>query len=300
MDNVFSIGFPDTEKKKLQNWLLPLGYNLQAIEGNPLQELRKITLPHPIFINLLGEIEIELLKKLLTDFDTHVYVCGIALDKRKELFNITPLKEVILFFLPLEEKEIRETAALIRQKFKNRKIKKELFEGLHKIEAHFEWDTRLINVSYVSREVAALLYHAGLYTGTLSMAHVNLALEEALTNSIEHGNLELDSSLKPNSMFEVDQYESLKKQRMDNPQYSSRKIKLYLFISPTQAEIHIIDEGPGFEISILNKNKDQVHTKIKKEQIWDISGKGLTFIRKAFDNVEYKDSGREIILIKKR
>ena len=104
--------------------------------------------------------------------------------------------------------------------------------------------------------------------------------------------------MKPNSLFEIDQYELLKQQRLTDEKYSHRTITLHLFIYAHQAEIRITDQGPGFNISHLNKHYDNPEVKIK--QILDISGKGLFFIKKAFDVVEYKKQGREIILVKKR
>ncbi|MFQ5433004.1 MAG: response regulator [Nitrospinota bacterium] len=117
---------------------------------------------------------------------------------------------------------------------------------------------------------------------------VVLAIHEALRNSLEHGNLELPSDIKPELIdAEEDPYEKLLRERLEDPKYAKRKIWLTYSRTEEKAELIIRDDGKGFDGS---KTLDQ-------KQDTDIGHHhGMILIRAGVDKVSYNEAGNEIAL----
>ncbi|OGI11364.1 MAG: hypothetical protein A2Y40_05810, partial [Candidatus Margulisbacteria bacterium GWF2_35_9] len=92
--------------------------------------------------------------------------------------------------------------------------------------------------------------------------HIRLAISEALMNALEHGNKN-----------------DPKKNILIKGSISNRKI-----------EVSVIDEGPGFDRSVLTYSENQ----------GDIThrGRGITAIHACVDEIKYNDSGNGVTLIK--
>ncbi len=119
---------------------------------------------------------------------------------------------------------------------------------------------------------------------------VRVALDEALTNAITHGNLEGNSQLR--EMF-GDEYPALLQQRRTTSPFCDRHVYLTASLSHEQAQYVIRDEGKGFDPSTLPDPTDP--TNIEK-----CSGRGILLIRSFMDEVHYNDTGNQITLIKHR
>ena len=121
--------------------------------------------------------------------------------------------------------------------------------------------------------------------GALKIA---LAIHEALRNSLEHGNLELSSDIKPELIdAEEDPYEKLMRERIKDPKYAEKKIWIVYSRTEEKVELTIRDEGNGFDNgSMLNRNHD---TDIGHHH-------GLMLIRAGMDEISYNDAGNEITL----
>lgn len=118
---------------------------------------------------------------------------------------------------------------------------------------------------------------------------LELALQEAVTNSFEHGNLELVSAWKEEFDSEgVDRYSSVKRERLLDVQYARRRVYVNAQYLPGQLTISVRDEGHGFipEPSPLSKELLS-------------HGRGLHMISSSVDEVQFNDGGREIVLVKK-
>ena len=94
--------------------------------------------------------------------------------------------------------------------------------------------------------------------------HVKLALEESLLNAIKHGN-----RLNPNlTVFVAVQCQA------------------------NRLTISVKDQGNGFD---YNNSPDPT----TKEKLMMTSGRGVFLIRKIMDEVDFRDGGREIVMVKK-
>ncbi len=119
---------------------------------------------------------------------------------------------------------------------------------------------------------------------------IGVALQEALLNAINHGNLEVGSELRQ----EDDRaFYNLIKVRCEQPLYQSRRVHFDVTVSAQEARYTIRDDGPGFDVSALPD--PSVPENLKK-----IGGRGLLLIRTFMDEVSHNERGNVITLVKRR
>jgi serine/threonine-protein kinase RsbW len=96
---------------------------------------------------------------------------------------------------------------------------------------------------------------------------IAMSVRESVTNAIQHGN-KLDQSKKVDIRFEV---------------------------GPSQLDISVTDQGPGF-------NAEQLPNPLDPENLLKPSGRGIFYIRSFMDQVEFKqlsNGGMEVHMTKK-
>ncbi len=120
---------------------------------------------------------------------------------------------------------------------------------------------------------------------------ISMALEEALTNAICHGNLEVDSRLKDQE--DICAFENLVNERQDCAPFCERRVRVQAEFSSEQIIFKINDEGPGFDVTALPDPT-------APENIMKPSGRGLLLIRTFMDEVTHNDTGNRITLVKRR
>lgn len=113
---------------------------------------------------------------------------------------------------------------------------------------------------------------------------VCLALTEALTNAINHGNLELDSELRQE---DERRYYDLGESRSKQMPYSSRHVYLAATITADEVDFRIRDEGPGFDPQVAMQ-------RLAEAPLDRIGGRGLTLIHSFMDSLAFNDTGNEI------
>lgn len=115
---------------------------------------------------------------------------------------------------------------------------------------------------------------------------VGVALEEAIQNAILHGNLEIGSSEQ-----EGRSSNEIASERMWTAPYYERRVFVSVKISREEAVFTVRNEGPGFDASLFETDKFNVD---------DPRGRGIRLMRTFMDEVRFEDSGRTVVLIKKR
>ncbi len=120
---------------------------------------------------------------------------------------------------------------------------------------------------------------------------MELTLQEALANAVEHGNLELASSLKEelDPLTQVDRFTQLMRERMNDETFASRIVRVSCSLKPTEIEISITDQGLGFNYE----------SRVKELAAEDIChGRGIALMKASTDAVTYSEGGRCITFTK--
>jgi DNA-binding response OmpR family regulator len=118
---------------------------------------------------------------------------------------------------------------------------------------------------------------------------IGMAFHEALVNALEHGCLELDSSLKADLFAKEDAYAAQLQARLADPLYSQRLVEVESHLTPDTFTVTIRDEGPGFETSTVSTVTD---VDLNKQ-----CGRGLPLILLVMDQVVHNPKGNEIKLV---
>lgn len=119
---------------------------------------------------------------------------------------------------------------------------------------------------------------------------VGIALEEALVNSIVHGNLEVSSELRER---DDDLFEQTISSRQRTPGFMTRNCRVICTMSRDGVEFDIHDEGPGFDVSNIPDPRDP-------EYIQRASGRGILLMQAFMDEVKYSEAGNRVLLRKFR
>lgn len=140
-------------------------------------------------------------------------------------------------------------------------------------------------VNHLENELARINFcdHTALF-------QVNTALSEAISNALEHGNLELDSSLRERH---DGSYYRLGKERAHETPYSERRVHVSVVLDSDVATYVVRDDGHGFDTSDLPDPRDP-------ENMVKAAGRGLMLIHMFMDEVRFNDVGNEITMIKHR
>ncbi len=118
---------------------------------------------------------------------------------------------------------------------------------------------------------------------------MTVAMQEALSNALYHGNLEVSSDLRQE---DERHFHELARHRRAIPTYRDRRILVRVKVGPNEALFNVIDEGPGFDTSRLDRPIDP-------EDMMRIGGRGLLLIRAFMDEVHFNKKGNEITMIKR-
>jgi CheY-like chemotaxis protein len=122
------------------------------------------------------------------------------------------------------------------------------------------------------------------------LVRVGTALSEALRNAIDHGSLELLSTMR-----EADDgsYDALRRKRLEEAPYRDRQVNVEMLLSRNEAKFVIRDEGPGFDPITLPDPTDP-------ENLLRPCGRGVMLMRTFMDEVNFNDRGNEVTLIWRR
>ena len=121
------------------------------------------------------------------------------------------------------------------------------------------------------------------------MVLLGVALHEALTNAILHGNLDLSSQLR-----ETDEpgYHRLARTRRTEAPYRERRVSVRAVLTRDEAEFAVRDEGNGFDPGQLPDPTDPAN-------LGQVHGRGLLLIQTFMDEVRHNEKGNEITMVKR-
>jgi len=114
-----------------------------------------------------------------------------------------------------------------------------------------------------------------------------LAVHEALSNALFHGNLGLSSALRELS---GDEYWNAAAVRRSSPPWCHRRIHVFARIEPHQARFTIRDEGDGFDWR-------SVMSPTEEDALGRPHGRGIFLMRLFVHQVQYSPDGRQVDLV---
>ncbi|HPB80723.1 MAG TPA: response regulator [Spirochaetota bacterium] len=121
--------------------------------------------------------------------------------------------------------------------------------------------------------------------------NISLALREAITNAMYHGNLEITSKVREEKG--INGFNDEIETRKNILPYRDRKVTLYYEYTGEYVEYVIEDEGPGFNHQSMPDPRDP-------ENFLKNSGRGILIIRIHMDEVDWNEKGNIIRLRKYR
>jgi anti-sigma regulatory factor (Ser/Thr protein kinase) len=117
---------------------------------------------------------------------------------------------------------------------------------------------------------------------------VELALHEALTNSVVHGNLEISSKLKED---EGDAFARALAERAGNPEYCNRSVTIGVDYDGERCRWSLTDEGQGFDVEAVLRGLQRT-----AENLEAPSGRGILMMQAFLDEVRYEAGGRQVVM----
>ncbi len=189
--------------------------------------------------------------------------------------------------------DINEVASIVRSILRGEQEKQLAdvfgqFMGYEKRIFTIPVDTSLCNV--ISYELTRNLPAVGLCNRTTA-ENVSLALREAISNAMFHGNLEIPSYVREQSGIKGFNEEI--ERRKNVKRYRDRTVTINYELTKDYVEYVIEDEGPGFDYQSLPDPRNP-------ENFFKDSGRGLLIIQVHMDEIDWNGQGNVIRLRKYR
>lgn len=124
---------------------------------------------------------------------------------------------------------------------------------------------------------------------------VGVAIEEALSNALYHGNLELTADQLSDLGYDLQRAEvpNLVEARKHELPFRDRRIFLDAVITRQEARFIIRDDGPGFDHHSIPEPGDAMASEKG-------SARGITHMRLFMDEVVFNEKGNEVTLVMRR
>jgi anti-sigma regulatory factor (Ser/Thr protein kinase) len=122
------------------------------------------------------------------------------------------------------------------------------------------------------------------------MNKVGMAIYEAISNAVIHGNLQIPSVLKDQSITKFNEY---LKERIRLKKWYNKKIKITSRITKNKLFVSVEDEGKGFDVK-------KVFEEIKIPRIDIAYGRGILIMLNFMDKVYFNSKGNKVSMIKQK
>jgi len=270
----------------LKNAIKALGYGVyEAENGRVGLEIFKKKLPKLVIsdiqmpemngielLQIIKQIRADTIVIIATFFDSEEWAIK-ALHAGANNYLKKPFRPKMLSQLIQKYYHITKSRAATRE-IKKMVVNKEF-------ELRFRSDIEIIPkiVDYIIHE-----------SNSFDIGGLELGLNEMLTNSVEHGNLEISFEEKTKAL-EDDNLASLYWSRLNEPVYADREVAIKYKMSKEYVEFIITDEGNGFDWH-------SIPDPINEENHKEFHGRGIFLTRFQFDEMEYLSKGNIVRLRK--
>jgi CheY-like chemotaxis protein len=262
---------------------------IYAENGQQAMEILERNRPDAVLTDLqMPEMDgLQLVKKVRRDYPSVPVLLMTAFGS--EDIAAEALRAGAASYVP--KKKLRETigdalrAVLVgvQPAHQRDRVRQFLLESEAKFKLGYEPDGPQALISYLQDGLRRLNF-----CDDVEIIQISTALSEAITNAIDHGNLELDSALR-----EQGDYRKLGDARCQQPPFRDRRVYVTFRLTESEASFAVRDEGKGFDPLNLPDPTDP-------ENLTRVSGRGVMLIRTFMDKVRFSDSGNEITMVKRR
>jgi DNA-binding response OmpR family regulator len=195
-----------------------------------------------------------------------------------------------LFQKPLAIREMVKAVFHLVETHREIRLAANGLKGLVKEERIFSFRSDELDIPSVVRHLTDRLVPLG-FAEPHNVDVIAMAFHEALVNALEHGNLELDSSLKADLFTDQDPYQAMRAERMADEQYASRTVTVRVDVVPDRFAVEITDQGPGFDTSKVAAPAADPDALARQ------CGRGLAMIQVVMHQVLFNARGNEIRLV---
>lgn len=204
---------------------------------------------------------------------------------------VLALKKGAASYLPKRHlaESLISTVKEILELLESRRTRNEVEEALVAVESTYV----VGNDHHFASQVIVVLeeqLHTMKYSDATGMLRITMALREAVTNAIDHGNLGLDSAMRND---DGPGYSEQGRQRAGQEPWMHRKVSITSRVTQDEVSYTVTDQGAGFDPSILPDPLDP-------ENLLRAHGRGLMLIRSFMDEVSHNETGNAITMVKRR
>ncbi|WP_026939153.1 ATP-binding response regulator [Holophaga foetida] len=163
--------------------------------------------------------------------------------------------------------------------------------GLVRETRHFSFRSDELNIPSMVRHLTDRLVPFG-FAQPSNVDVIAMAYHEALVNALEHGNLELDSSLKGDIFNPRDEFEALSRTRLSTDPWAARRVDVRMEVTPERYEVIVRDGGNGYDTRLVGQ--------CVSDDLARRFGRGLAMIHMVMDEVTLNPAGNQITMVLKK
>lgn len=184
--------------------------------------------------------------------------------------------------------ELVETVDNVLAMAAERHTDRELEQHIRELNVHYDLPNEGRLFASVIKAVRRAMVATGLPDGP-EITRVGVALEEALTNAMHHGNLEVSSRMREEDFAA---YFRTIEERSHTAPWKDRPLRFEAEFHRGVATFVVEDGGPGFDhAAVLARASEQPLDKV--------SGRGLYLIRTFMDELRFNDRGNRLTMVKR-
>ena len=226
---------------------------------------------------------LEMLSRLRSEKSDTIFIITTAFGN--EDYAIEALRHGANNYLkkPIDKKSLVGLIKKYQTIVNSRKLAKKAEGKIVEKELKIEFTTHFEHIPSI---VSQLVSEVSLVIDDSDKTNIELGLDELITNSIEHGNLEISYEEKVeasdnNTMID------LYKERLGRPDLASRKITVDYKQKSGFVEWLITDEGNGFDWK-------SIPDPTQGAQLMELNGRGIFITNFLFDEMEYLGKGNQV------
>ena len=197
-----------------------------------------------------------------------------------------------LFMKPIAIRDLVQSVFHLVDMHRDFRLADEGLRGLVNERRHFLFRSDELEVSSLVHHLTDRLVPMG-FASPNNVDVIAMAFHEALVNALDHGNFELESSLKGDLFTKEDPYVRLRTERLADPAYAGRLIEVRLAMDTERFELEISDEGKGFDASRMSPMAGD-------SDMAPHCGRGLPLILLVMDEVHFNEKGNQIRMVLRR